>query len=125
MKHRTALVAALTVTAALGITGPARADDPNADHRPCVSKREYNSLHIWTQQNLEARWEVTGRGLPMSTSGVDITVQRGDVGIIYPRCGYPIGDAWYAVLYQRRGQNLWADYGISMKLQGAEPDAPE
>lgn len=114
MRRIAAVVAGVLVAALVGLGGPsARADDPAADTRPCVSKREFNSMLFQTRTNLEARWEVTGRGRSMSQTLLDFDSPKIAVEVAYPRCGHPNGNRWYGVLYQRRGKNLWALYGVA------------
>ena len=71
------------------------------DHRPCVSKREFNGYDVAeTKAETEARWEVEGLGRQADVIGYGRAV-------LYPRCGYRIEDGWYGVHYEPRDGRLW------------------
>lgn len=106
-----ALVTAALVPLALVLaSAPAYSDDPREDHRPCVSKREFNSLHIQTKAEVEARWEVVGLGRRTLTP-------LGTV-VAYPRCGYSRDEAWYGVQYVPEGGRLIAYSPVSVSGLG-------
>jgi hypothetical protein len=96
--------AAIAAIAALvGLGQPAHAEDPHADHQPCVSNREWHGLYQQTKPELEGRWEVEGLG-------VKVVLPFGLVHqlVVYPRCDHLMEDAWYGITYKRRGKHLWA-----------------
>lgn len=67
MKNRTVAAAALIgIVAPVGLVAQAHAEDPQADHQPCVANREAHSdtAYGMTRTDLERRWEVTGKGIP-------------------------------------------------------------
>ncbi len=103
---------AAMVVAALALPAPAQAEDPNADHRRCVSNREFNSLGGYIDRNgrvtkaeVEERWEVVGRGVPGTLALVGSAT-------FYKRCGHPMSESWFAVVY----------YHGSVWMQGWPPD---
>ena len=81
-------------TAAVLAAGPTFVPSPApVDHRPCVSKREFNSADtVERRAVLEHRWEV--RGL-----GQQVKLPLFGRVTIYPRCGYSMDEAWYGQIY--------------------------
>ena len=76
------------------------ADEAHAgpDHRPCVSKVEFQSITRWaTREYVEHRWEVEGMG--RRSNIIPVTY-------IYPRCGYDLNEAWYAGVYRAGALDL-------------------
>lgn len=104
------------------LSGPAGIADssfnaPGAvDHRPCVSKREFNAAAYQERKDvLEARWEVAGLGRQTVLPVVGRVT-------IYPRCAYSLDEAWYGVQYARRGDgHLWMVGQTWWNEPGAEP----
>lgn len=86
------------------------------DHRPCVSKVEFQSVSkAETKTDLEERWEVAGLGRQQ-----DVPVY-GRV-TIYPRCGYSIDQAWYAAAYAEFYGQLWVVGTVDWKRDvGLQP----
>ena len=88
MKILLALAGAVTIVAAPAM---AHADDPLADHRPCVTKREYRSTQPDSRENIERRWEA-------KPAGVDHVFGR---TTLYKRCGYSLDEGWYGVVWPK------------------------
>jgi hypothetical protein len=80
------------------------AQDPNADHNPCVSNREFNSLRANTYRHVvEQRWEVLGKGVRVD----DPLIGR---VIAYRWCGHGnVKHAYIAVRYRNGGKSGWAE----------------
>jgi hypothetical protein len=108
MKNITRLIAAAALalgTTAVAVT--ANAEDPLADHRPCVDNREYAGASYGAGRTvLENAWEVSGLGQHVMFFGNDI--------IAYPWCDHPnrLGDtsrAWIGVTYndKREAESFW------------------
>lgn len=87
---------------------PAHAEDPHADHRHCVSTREWRGAWKhdakgvvlttgYTRRELEERWDVRGLGFP-----IEPTMGSADISVGYPRCGFSTTDAWYGAGYEYR-----------------------
>lgn len=109
-------VAGVTIAPTLGfLSTTASAEDPLADHQPCVSMREYHGTNLGISvvnahgisgnaldvRELEERWEV--RGLRVATYPYG---ERREV-IQYPACGFsPEEVAVYAVVVTRGGKAL-------------------
>lgn len=97
------LVAALCA-ALVSVAPAAHAEDPKADHSPCVSTRESRSGTAFglTQAEVEKRWEVAGKGEPTVTMGWDV--------MAYKWCGHtfhkgsPAPFAFVGVIYSDRGK---------------------
>jgi len=87
------LLAGAVVATVLFVVGqPAHA----ADHRPCISKVEYQSPRALPRADLENRWEVRDMGHREWVIGLD---GYGWPVVAYPRCGYSWDEAWYGVTY--------------------------
>lgn len=88
-----------TVALAGALSGGTLAVAPSAhaeDHRPCVSKIEYQSAgkgHVVARDALEDRWDVP-RGLHMPQFDT-----RGTYVMAYKACGYNIVEAQVLVRY--------------------------
>lgn len=107
MTYRIRTLAALagTLLSLVAISGPANAEDPNEDHRPCVTTREYRGAfqHDLNRRQLERRWDVRGLGTDLGESSVfGIKVEI----IAYPRCDFPMEQAWYGALYKLRNDMM-------------------
>ena len=110
------IAASLALAAVLAAAGPTPAPAYPVDHRPCVSKREFNGYDVAERKaDLEARWEVKGLGRQARVPGYGRAV-------LYPRCGYSMDKGWYGVHYTKdaRGR-LWGDGLIWWHQPGAQP----
>lgn len=112
---RLALAASIALPAMLAVTvaSPAHAED----HRPCVSKREFNSLSdMEMKSDLEARWDVAGLGVRSQDP------EFGSI-VIYPRCAFDRDKAWYGVhyAYGHQSNRLWAVGAAWWRAYGARP----
>jgi hypothetical protein len=98
-------LAALAVVPLLTIGGTAHADDPLEDHRPCVTNRESHSGTVFgmSQAEVEARWEVTGKGIA-------IINELGWPVVAYPWCDHqfhnhsPEPYDYIGAMYNARGR---------------------
>jgi hypothetical protein len=108
MTYRRMRIAAALVTAlaSLGTVAPsAQAEDPHADHSPCVANREWHSHTVvgMDRVDVEKRWEVTGKGIH-ATNPLGVRV------IAYPWCGHqfhnhsPLPYEYIGVVYSGRGR---------------------
>lgn len=92
------ILAAATLGAALlGGTIAVAPSAQAADHRPCVSKIEYQSAgkgHVGQRDQLEDRWDVERRALHMPQFDT-----RGTYVMAYKACGYNIVEAQILVRY--------------------------
>lgn len=106
----------------LWVSAPASADSSfkapggGEDHRPCVSKREFNAAAYSQRKDLlEERWEVAGLGKQRVIPVVGRVT-------IYPRCAYDLDEAWYGVQYAKgRDGHLWMVGQTWWNEPGAEP----
>ena len=126
MSHRIRTLAAVaaTLSASLLVAAPAHAED----QRPCVSRTEYRGTQFdQTRRELEARWEVTGMGVPSETAWVTLPNGVSYPIIEYPACGYSRAEAYvgadYGPIYSIRvnpldrevvGVERWMDYGATL-----------
>lgn len=95
------IVLALALAVGLLLTsGPARAEDPAADHRPCVANREANSVKgVVSRYEVETRWEVRGKGQVWEIFGSKV--------VTYPWCDHGSrARAWVGIIYGPRRRVL-------------------
>lgn len=102
---------------------PAQAADPKADKHSCVANREANSINFGTmREEVERRWEVTGKG-------VDVITPLGWTAVAYPWCGHQfrnhsiVPTSYVAAAYSGRGR-LRAILWVLPTVQIVDPPAP-
>jgi hypothetical protein len=96
---------ALAVVGCLSVSVAAHAEDPQADHQPCVSNRESHSNTVYgmDRADVERRWEVTGKGI-LAVNALGWTV------VAYPWCGHqfhnhsPLPYEYVGIVYSGRGR---------------------
>lgn len=118
MSNRIRLALAASIALATVLTMGLAASPASAqDRRPCVSKREFNSLSQQeSKAEIEERWDVTGLG----TRAQDPV--WGSI-VIYPRCAFALDRAWYGVhyAYGHQTHRLWS-VGVGWwRAYGAKP----
>lgn len=94
LRHGSRICAAL-----VGLVLPVALASPAAavDRRPCVSKREFYAVPSFdpARSVIEARWEVTGRGVHMPQYDT-----RGRYVLAYKACGFDLTEVQVLVRYR-------------------------